>query len=61
MAVLWPYAVGQGDNYVLWTSGGTYSAQYGRNSGLDVNKDGAVTVGEAVQKVLANRKRFVGV
>ena len=61
MAVLWPYAVGQGDNYVLWTRGGTYNAQYGRNSGLDVNKDGAVTVGEAVQKVLANRKRFVGV
>jgi hypothetical protein len=40
MAILWPAAVGKPNSCVLFSKP---SAQYDRNSGLDTNKDGAVT------------------
>jgi hypothetical protein len=50
MAVLWPAAVGQPDDYVLFSQedGTTYS----QNAGLDTNGDGVITKAEAVAKVL---------
>lgn len=50
MAVLWPRAVGKDENYVLWEEG---SEEYTANSGLDMDGNGTVTKGEAVQKVLS--------
>jgi Bacterial SH3 domain len=48
MAVLWPIAVGQGRNYILFSSP---SREYRQNRGLDLNGDGAVTALEAANKV----------
>lgn len=49
LAVLWPIAVGRPDSYVMWErDSGPYQEQYARNSGLDVNRDGIITRGEAV-------------
>lgn len=48
MAVLYPIAVGKGDNFTLFSQG---SVAYRQNSGLDLNRDGAVTAGEAASKV----------
>lgn len=48
MAVLLPSAVGRGKNHVLFTSP---KKSYKQNSGLDLNGDGKITVGEAAQKV----------
>jgi hypothetical protein len=48
MVVLYPAAVGKGDDYTLFRSGTT---AYRQNAGLDVNKDGTVTAGEATEKV----------
>jgi len=48
MAVLWPPAIGQGSNYVLFSSPST---AYQQNQPLDVNKDGKVTVAEATSFV----------
>ena len=50
MAVLFPAAVGKGSDHVLFTKP---SKQYKQNSGLDINKDGQITVGEATDKVRA--------
>jgi hypothetical protein len=50
MAILWPSAIGRGPESVLWRRG---TAQYRVNSGLDVNRNGVVTVGEAAGKVRA--------
>jgi len=60
MAVLWPIAVGQPDDYVLWfkdseTTGGYYKA----NEGLDINNDGQITKAEATQRVI-ERRDFYG-
>jgi len=52
MAVLWPPAVGQGSNYVLFSSPST---AYQQNQLLDLNKDGKITVTEAAAMV---RKRL---
>jgi hypothetical protein len=52
MAILWPAAVGKPDDYVLWTQG---SVQYRQNSGLDINGDGKITKGEAVQRIINRR------
>jgi hypothetical protein len=49
MAILWPKAVGQPDEYPLFTGG----VAYRQNAGLDVNKDGKVTKREAAAKVSA--------
>lgn len=49
MTVLWPRAVGQPDDYVLWEKG---TKEYSQNSGLDLNGDGTVTKKEASAKVV---------
>jgi hypothetical protein len=48
MTILWPKAVGQPEAYVIFK---TPSKQYEQNKGLDANKDGQVTKGEAAYKV----------
>ena len=55
VAVLWPAAVGQPDSYVLFSQG---SSAYAANSGLDTNKDGNVTIGEAAQRLIDVRNRY---
>lgn len=45
LAVLWPPAVGRPDTYVMWLEG---SIQYAKNSGLDKDKKGFITRGDAV-------------
>lgn len=50
MAVLYPAAVGKGSDHVLFKRP---SKEYTQNSGLDINKDGQITVGEAADKVRA--------
>ena len=50
MAVLYPRAVSQPDDYVLFRKG---SRAYKLNRGLDANGDGRVTKAEAAAKVLA--------
>lgn len=47
-AILWPKAVGQPDDYPLFTGG----VAYRQNAGLDTDKDGRVTKIEAARKVL---------
>lgn len=47
MAIFWPAAIGKGSDYQLELS----KAQYDANKGLDINKDGKVTVAEATTKV----------
>lgn len=52
LAVLWPAAVGRPDSFVMWQRDfPPYQAQYQANSGLDVNRDGSITRGEAVAAV----------
>lgn len=52
LAVLWPIAVGRPDSYVMWERDtGPYQREYAANSGLDVNRDGKITRGEAVASV----------
>lgn len=48
MAVLWPKAIGTGRAHVLFSAG---SIEYDQNRGLDLDRDGAVTVGEATERV----------
>jgi hypothetical protein len=48
MAVLWPAALHQGPDYVIAREG---SAVYVQNRGLDLNHDGMLTAGEAVEQV----------
>lgn len=48
MAVLYPKGVGKGKDFVLFKKG---SKNYSQNSGLDLNGDGEITVGEAAKKV----------
>ena len=47
MAILWPKAVGQPEDYPLFTGG----VAYRQNAGLDTNKDGKVIKREAAAKV----------
>ncbi|MER9456244.1 hypothetical protein [Mesorhizobium sp. M0478] len=47
MAILWPSAIGKPDSSALFVQGSKY---YSQNAGLDVNKDGVVTKGEAASK-----------
>lgn len=51
MAVLYPKAVGKANDYILFSSG---SNRYDKNEGLDMNQDGFITKGEAVEKMLFN-------
>ena len=48
MSVLYPAAIGQGAGHTLFNRGTT---AYRQNSGLDINEDGRITVGEATNKV----------
>lgn len=48
MAVLWPKAVGEPEDYVLWTMGSKY---YAANRNLDKKHDGKITKGEAASRV----------
>jgi hypothetical protein len=57
MAILWPAAVGKPEAAVLFASP---SIQYKQNAGLDVNKDGVVTKGEAAAKVQAMLSKGLG-
>jgi peptidoglycan hydrolase-like protein with peptidoglycan-binding domain len=50
MAVLFPAAIGKGSSHVLFKKP---SKAFSQNSGLDINRDGMVTVGEAADKVRA--------
>jgi peptidoglycan hydrolase-like protein with peptidoglycan-binding domain len=50
MAVLFPAAVGKGADHVLFRKPTT---RYNQNRGLDINRDGRITVGEAADKVRA--------
>ncbi|WP_432786950.1 hypothetical protein AAEX37_01012 [Oligella sp. MSHR50489EDL] len=54
MAVLWPRAVGEPDNYVLFRQG---TVAYLQNSGLDINKDGLITKADASAKVKEKLER----
>jgi len=52
LAVLWPAAVGRPDTYVMWSrDSGPYQKEYALNSGLDVNRNGVITRGEAIAAV----------
>jgi hypothetical protein len=55
MAVLWPSGLGKEDTHVLWNKN---DYRYKTNKGLDVNNDGTITRGEAVQKVIERRDAY---
>ena len=50
MSILWPAAVGNPDDYVLFRGG---SKQYSQNNGLDADKKGYITKKDAATKVRA--------
>lgn len=54
MAILWPKAVGEPDNYVLFRGG---TVAYRQNSGLDANSDRQITKAEAAAKVREKSRR----
>lgn len=54
MAILWPKAVGKPNAEVLFRKG---TVAYDQNAGLDANKDGEITKGEAAAKVVAKRTK----
>lgn len=58
MAILWPRAVGKPNSYVIFREP---SAAYAQNKGLDANRDGEVTKGEACMRVLAKRAKGLSV
>lgn len=52
MAILWPAGIGKPLDWTLWDNDGRPTT-YRQNAGLDINKDGVITKGEAVSKVQA--------
>jgi len=52
MAILWPKAVGQPLEYVLWDKD-SRPTTYRQNAGLDANKDGEITKAECSAKLYA--------
>lgn len=50
MAILWPAAVGKPESAELWDRN-TQPTTYRQNAGLDANRDGSITKGEAAAKV----------
>lgn len=54
MAILWPAGIGKSDDYVLWEKG-RRPTTYRQNAGLDLDRDGAITRGEALTKI---REKF---
>jgi hypothetical protein len=57
MAILYPVAIGTGSDHVLFDKG---TKAYTQNKGLDKNKDGKITVGEAAAKVRAKLQKGLG-
>lgn len=55
MAVLYPAACGKGPNHVLFRRG---TITYKQNAGLDINKNGFITVGEAAAKVRSKLESY---
>jgi len=53
MAIHWPAGIGKDSSYVMYERG---SDEYVANSGLDSNKDGTITRGEAVGAVIRSNK-----
>ncbi len=52
MAILWPAGIGKPDDYVLFDrSDLDHPARYVQNAGLDLDKDGRITRGEACARV----------
>jgi hypothetical protein len=56
MAILWPRAIGQPDDYVLFDRE-TRPTTYRQNAKLDFNEDGKVTKWEAAARVRAELER----
>lgn len=50
MAILWPAGIGKPDEWVLWGRD-SRPTTYRQNSGLDLNKDAAITRAEALTKI----------
>lgn len=50
MAILWPAAIGKPEDAILWDRT-VKPTTYRQNAGLDFNKDGYITKGEAAAKV----------
>ncbi|PJK00830.1 lytic transglycosylase [Lysobacteraceae bacterium NML91-0213] len=50
MAILWPAGIGKADSYVLWDRPDRPTT-YRQNAGIDINRDGRITRGEALAKV----------
>lgn len=50
MAILWPAGIGKPEDWALWDKA-SRPTTYRQNAGLDVNRDGAITKGEAASKV----------
>lgn len=51
MAILWPGAIGKAGSHILWEQS-KRPTTYRQNSGLDLDKNGAITKDEASKKVL---------
>jgi hypothetical protein len=58
MTILWPRAVGKAEAYVLFKQP---SQTYSQNSGLDANKDGQITKGEAAYRVQLKLNRGLSI
>lgn len=50
MAILWPAGIGKPDSFVLWDKD-RRPTTYRQNAGIDINRDGKITRGEAMTKV----------
>jgi peptidoglycan hydrolase-like protein with peptidoglycan-binding domain len=50
LAILWPAAIGRAESSVLWDRA-TRPTTYRQNLGLDANRDGIITKGEAAARV----------
>lgn len=55
MAILWPAGIGKPDSWVMFTKAGYRPQLYLQNKGLDLNRDGDVTRGEALAMIKAKR------
>lgn len=55
MSVLYPVAIGKGSDHVLFRKG---TITYKQNAGLDINKNGFVTVYEAAEKVRQTLNKY---
>ena len=59
MAILWPAAIGRAESAALWDSK-SRPTTYRQNAGLDGNRDGVITKGEAASKVQAKLEKGLG-